>query len=582
MSTPADSIDALLASARAAISAGKFADAEANCRRMLQLDPNYPEAIHILGFLAHRAGDIGRAVEMIGRAFELEPKNAVYAHNLADLHASAGQLDRAEQLYRRSVSLDPQFVPSLIKLGIVYEQKGDVESAIELYEKAIRLSPQNASAHCNFADALMKLGRLEDAIASYNRAIQFNPNIAEAFCNRGLALAAAGKFRDAANDLIRSLQLNPSMPNASFALGNVLHRLGNFEQACQAWEYSIQLDPNQPVAYANLGLTQMNLGLYGKSEGTFAAGLKLSPQDADLVANHGLLLLTRGEFEQGWKDCDRRWETRAFLNLGPKFVMPRWEGEDLRGKRLLLWHEQGFGDTIQFIRFAEILKAELGVDEIIFACPQPLHRLLRSVRTIDQIVEPAPAAAPVDFHCPLLRLPMLLKTTALTIPSEVPYLSAPAELIEAWKNRLNPFQATRIGIAWSGSPSNSLNHLRSAPAQLFEPVSKIEGVKLFSLQKDSAPPAGVIDLAPHLTDFAETAAAMMNLDLIITIDTSIAHLAGALARPVWTLLQFAPDHRWLIDRTDTPWYPTMRLFRQRTRGDWQDVFARLADELQNR
>lgn len=579
MSNSADSIDALLASARAAIGAGKLADAEAYCRQILQKDPNYPEAIHILGFLAHRGGDLNLAIELIGRAFTLDPKNAVYAHNLGDLHAAIGQLDRAEQLYRRSVSLDPKFVPSLIKLGIVYEQKGDLESAVELYQKAIDLAPNNASAHCNFADALMKLGRLEEAIASYTRAIQFNPNIADAFCNRGQAFAAAGNFRDAAKDLIQALQINPSMANASFALGNVLHRLGNFDRACEAWEYSLQLNPNQPVAYANLGLTRMNLGEYDQSEAAFSAGMKIAPDDPDLVANHGLLLLTRGHFEQGWKDCDRRWETRAFLTGGPQFDMPRWEGEDLHGKRLLVWHEQGAGDTIQYIRFVDSLKRDLGVAEIIFAAPKTLHRLLQSVPAIDQLIESGGSTPPADFHSPLLRLPVLLKTSLETIPKTVPYLNPPADLVESWKMRLASVSGKRVGIAWSGSPINTLNHLRSAPHELFEQMAQLEGVTLVSLQKDLPAPKGILDLASELTDFAETAAAMMNLDLIITIDTSVAHLAGALGRPVWTLLQHAPDHRWLIDRTDSPWYPTMRLFRQKTRGDWQGVFACVIDEL---
>jgi len=500
------------------------------------------------------------------------------------------------------------------------EARNRLTEAAALYRQAIDLSPQDAAAHCNLGDVLLKLNRLDEAIACYGRTTSLNPNLAEAYSNRSLALDSLGRSDEAIADSLRALQLKPRMFQALDAMGNfrrrqkqyadairyfrqalqvqpssakVHHDLGmafigqgEFEQACQEWRKAIQCDPSMVSAYANLGLALQNTGKYDESLAVFDAGMKIAPDDPDLHTNRAMTLLVMGQFEQGFRDYDHRWKTPAFADFGRDYGCPRWEGSDLFGKRLLIWHEQGLGDTIHFIRYAKTL-ANRGA-EVIVEAPATLHRLLRTMPEISRIISRDDPAPVIDFHTPLLRIPGLVGTTLASIPADVPYLSAPQELIDEWSARLAKHQSPRVGLVWHGSPTNTLNAFRSIPLSSFLPLVRIPGVQFFSLQIGAGADqlrsvpfgAEIIDLAGFITDFADTAAAIANLDLVITRDTSVAHLAGAIGQPVWTILSYAPDFRWLRQRLDSPWYPTMRLFRQARMGDWQTPIQQAARSLQ--
>jgi tetratricopeptide (TPR) repeat protein len=613
METP----EQLLDQARKKLQTGQLTDAQSLCRQILEQDPAHAEATHLLGFLAHVSGDSQTALGLIERAAELEPGNPVYQHNLGDLHSAMGQMEQAEACLRKALELKPDFASAAIKLGIVMEQKNQLEDAVQLYRRAIELEPHIAAGYCNLGDALQKQRKLDEALEQYNIAIRLNPNMAEAYCNRAVVYDSLLKFDDAINDATRALQIKPELvqawsvlgllrraqgrldqamqcfeqivrihPNhaqAYLELGNTRHAQGHLEAACELWRHAIQLDPRLVYGYANLGLTLLHLGEVEQSEAVFDAGMTVDPNDVQLRANRAFLLASKGDLEQGLKDYDLRWKTDAFRNVGRKFSSPRWEGEDISGKRLVIWHEQGAGDTIQFIRYLTLLKQDRGAAEIIVEAPHELHRLLSSMPEIARLItreDPEPQA---DFHCPILRLPGLFHTTLQTIPAHVPYLSVSPQLIQRWAQRTEKYPGFRVGIAWEGSRTNTLNRLRSASLEDFRRLSEIPEVQLFSLQWDRQDliDFNVRDLANDFTDFADTAAAIATLDLVISIDSAIAHLAGAMGRATWTLLSAAPDQRWLLNREDCPWYPTMRLFRQPRLRDWGSVFQRVESELRS-
>jgi tetratricopeptide (TPR) repeat protein len=613
METP----EQLLDQVRNRLQAGQLTEAQSLCRQILEQAPKHAEATHILGFLAHLSGDPQTALGLIERAAELEPGNPVYQHNLGDLHSAMGHMDQAEACLRKALELKPEFASAAIKLGIVMEQRNQLHEAIQLYRRAIELEPHVATGYCNLGDALQKQRKLDEALEQYNIAIKLAPNMAEAYCNRAVVYDALMRLEDAINDATRAVQIKPDLvqawsvlglllraqgrldqamqcfeqivliqPNNAQAyveLGNTRHAQGQFEAACELWRHAIQIDPRLVHAYANLGLTLLHLGEVEQSEAVFDAGMTVDPRNVQLRANRAFLLASKGDLAQGLKEYDLRWQTDAFRNVGRKFSSPRWEGEDISGKRLVVWHEQGAGDTIQFIRYVKLLKRDRGAAEIIVEAPPPLHRLLSSMPEIARLItreDPEPQA---DFHCPVLRLPGLFHTTLENIPAHVPYLSASQELIQRWAQRTKKYPGFRVGIAWEGSRTNTLNRLRSASLEDFRRLSEIPDVQLFSLQWDRQDliDFNVRDLANDFTDFADTAAAIANLDLVISIDSAIAHLAGAMGRPTWTVLSAAPDQRWLLKREDCPWYPTMRLFRQSRLRQWEPVFQRVESELRS-
>jgi hypothetical protein len=312
---------------------------------------------------------------------------------------------------------------------------------------------------------------------------------------------------------------------------------------------------------------------------------RLYPDLAELHANRGMALLLKGDFDQGWPEYEWRMRSVEWAAAVPTLPIPLWDGGLLRGKTILLRAEQGFGDTLQFIRFAPLVKGRGG--RVLFECPGPLRRVLAGVSGVDQFVETGARPPGVDVLAHLLSLPGLLGTTPNNIPAAIPYLHADPERVAAWKEELASHPGLKIGITWQGNPAFKGDRRRSFALKRFAPVARLEGVRLFSLQKgfgieqleQSEDPLPVESLGPRLDDFVETAAVIKNLDLVISPDTAVAHLAGALGVPVWVTLPFTPDWRWMRERTDTPWYPTMRLFRQSAPGDWHGMFETIAAEV---
>jgi tetratricopeptide (TPR) repeat protein len=367
-------------------------------------------------------------------------------------------------------------------------------------------------------------------------------------------------------------------------LGNALQEQGRLEEAEQCYRTAIRLKPRLGEAHYNLGNAARAGGRLAEARAGYERTIALEPRHAKAHWNRSLLLLAAGEFEEGWEEFEWRW--RKPDTPPRQFPQPLWDGSRLEGRGILLHAEQGLGDTIQFIRYAKLVEQAGG--KVCFECPRQLAPLLESVEGIDILVEAGSALLGFDVHAPLASLPRLFGTTAARIPAGVPYLRVGEAFAEKWRRRLEGTGGPRIGLVWAGNPQHPEDRLRSLRLEAFEPLAATQGVSWYSLQFGASasqaahPPGGMnlVDLGPETEDFRDAAAAIQQLDLVISVDTAMAHLAGALARPVWVLLGYVPDWRWLLDRSDSPWYPSMRLFRQPRPGDWEAVIEAVADALE--
>lgn len=510
------------------------------------------------------------------------------ALNLAHAAVLAGDLARAQSIYQQILAVVPECAPALEGLGMVYLYAGQLEAAAAHLDRAITASPSEPQYHFNLGQVHSRQGRPQQAAACYRRALELDSRSPELHNALAVALQQSGQLEEAVASFRGAIALRSTDADVHYNLARTLFSLGRYDEATAAYRRTIELAPLDFEAHNNLGTVLQMHGHLAEAAACFEATLGLQPQSAEAHRNRALLRLLRGDFAQGWPEYEWRW--RMHNVASPNYRQPRWEGQPLAGRTLLLWPEQGFGDVIQFVRYAALVKA-LGA-RVLLACPAALRALLATAPGIDRVVTDAADEEHVDYQIPLLSLPAVLGTSLETIPASVPYLFAEPERIAHWRGAFSEIEGFTVGIAWQGRPQFTGDVYRSIPLACFEPPARVEGVRLVSLQKGPgheqlAPLAErlrIVDLAESLDQggdaFVDTAAAMMNLDLVVTSDTSIAHLAGALGVRVWVALGYAADWRWLIDRRDSPWYPTMRLFRQSRLGQWDDVFADMARELQ--
>ncbi|MGA3068212.1 MAG: tetratricopeptide repeat-containing glycosyltransferase family protein [Tepidisphaeraceae bacterium] len=528
--------------------AGRLPEAQKLYRQILSRQPQHSGALHYLGVIANQAGRRNEAVELILRAVALNPINPDAYGNLGNAFKDIGKLDEAIAAYRQAIALDPSAPESHSNLGNALREKRQYKEAVAALRQAIALSPNFPEAHNNLGNVLRDTGQLDESIAAYRQAIALNPNFAEAHNNLGSALKDKIQLDDAAAAFRRAIALNPSFAEAHSGLGGALKQLGKFDDAIAACRQAIALKPTYPDAHWNLALT----------------------------------LLCTGQFAQGWQEFE--WRLRiSSLKLERNFPQPFWTGENLPGQTLLIHSEGGFGDTLNFIRLVPLIAGRVG--NIVVECQPELLRLLQGFPGVDQWI---PRGQPLPHFDCRIPLPSLLRVLAFdprNVPNPVPYLKAPRAIAESWQARVPRDGIKNIGLCWAGSHTDLSRRTRQI--SVFAPLSPIPGVRFFSLQKgpeaDQPPPAGMqlIDHTRELADFADTAALIENLDLVISVDTAIVHLAGALAKPVWVLIPFRSDFRWLLDRQDSPWYPTLRLFRQNADEDWNAVVGRIAGALRD-
>ncbi|MCS6852638.1 MAG: tetratricopeptide repeat protein [Gemmataceae bacterium] len=471
--------------------------------------------------------------------------------------------------------------------GDAYRQARQWAEAQRCYEQALQLQPSHAQACFGLGSLYLSQGRWAEAAAWFREVIRLRPDVAAAYCNLGNALAGQGRFEEAAAAFTAALQLQPGSADLLRRRRTVLDQLGRLAEAEADARALLDLRPGDAAAHAALADLLRRQGRWADALAECDAAIRLQPDLADAHGTRALVWLTLGDYERGWPEYEWRWRCADFAQAA--VPRPRWDGSPLRGQAVLLQAEQGLGDTLQFIRYAPLVQERGGV--VIAAVPPALRRLLQSCRGIDRLVnlgEPVVCA----LWAPHLSLPGIFQTTVATVPADVPYLAAEEALVEAWRQVLGPYRGLTIGVAWQGSTGFRGDHLRSFPLARLAPLAALPGVRLVSLQKGpGSDQVGtvdfpILDLGPRLDEssgaFVDTAAVLRSLDLLVTVDTALAHLAGALAVPTWVALPYVPNWRWLLDRDDSPWYPTARLFRQPRPGDWEAVFVRMADELRRR
>ena len=536
------------------------------------------------GEIFTNSGDLPNAVQAFLRALSLDPTYAEGHFNLGVLLRMQGQPEAALESYRRAIALQPNFVEAHYNLGNTHLALGQLDDAIAAYTAALNHRADFAEAANNLGNALKEAGRLEEALVHCQRAIALKPAYAEALSNAGAILRDLGRAEDALEPCRKSIEIAPDYAQAHSNLGLALQDTGQLEQAVAHFERAITLLPDYPEAHSNLGVALQALGRLDEASASYTKALELDPNCVEAHNNFSMLQLLTGDFENGWRNFAWQWQMKGATTKPRNYPQPFWDGSDFTGKTLFVYPVQGFGDFIQFSRYIPLVQARGG--DVWVEVPSPLHPLFDTPGATNGLCFSGRRPETFDIQVRLLDLPGIFKTTLETIPSIQP-LRVPENLTIKWRDKLSPHTGKRIGLVWAGNPDHKNDHNRSVDPQLLIPLMDIESADFFSLQVGQDGEAArlfgerVVDLGPELTNFAETAAAMMNLDIIITIDSAPAHLAATLGRPTWVLLPYMPDWRWLLNRDDSPWYPSLRLFRQRHLGDWADVTDRLGQNLAN-
>jgi tetratricopeptide (TPR) repeat protein len=566
----------------------RLEEAVASYARAIYLRPGYAAALCNRGVVSLRLGRTSHALEDFMRAVDADPHDTISLFNCALVYEALGQSTDAFESYGKTIALAPQHTGALINRGRLHEARGRWDEALADFERALALQPEAADIHFNRAAVLERLKRWSEAITSLDTALRIDPKHAGAYSLRGNLLMESQQIDAALRDHTQAIDLRPERADFHFHRAVVLERLGRWEEATDGYRQALALDGNYAAAHSNLGGVLMMRGDIAGAIGSYDRAIRADPELAIAHYNRALAKLLSGDLLDGFAGYEWRWKTGdpSFQQFGAYVDVPLWRGEQpLAGRSVLVVREQGFGDTLQFCRYIRLL-ADRGAT-VTFLAHDALVSLLKGVDGISEVVADASALTHFDFKCSLLSLPLAFRTTLDSIPAPKKYIHVDGQDVSRWQIRLGPHSRTRIGIAWSGSPKmQPYDQRRSMPlAKLLEYLpSEFE---YFSLQKeireDDMPPLASCEFIEHYAaDFTDTAALCECMDLIISVDTSLVHLAGALGRPTWVLLPFMPDWRWLLDRDDSPWYPGAKLYRQAAVGDWDGVLRRVADDLRRR
>lgn len=522
---------------------------------IVALQPESADALQEWAKLLRRLKRFGEAAERLAKAADLEPCSARAHMELGLTLAEAELGEQAKKAYLRALELQPDYADALNNLGVLYQDMGRLDESAGYLRRATRIEPRGAGAHNNLGVVLAVQRRFEEANECYHKALAIEPDYAIAWNNLGNSLRSLGRNREAIHALDRALSLKPDYAEAA---------------------------NNLAIAHLQLGEPETALKFYDRA-------LLLRPDYAEAHMNRALVWLSLGELQNGWADYEWRWKLKS---LSSKMLPgPRWDGSPLQGKRVLVRYEQGLGDTFHFVRYLADLKQRGAT--VIFEGKAETRAILSRTPGIDQFVDTGSNLPSYDFWTCLLSLPGHLGTTLETIPTPIPYIHPDVSLFNAWKERMAALSGIKVGIAWQGNPQHRGDRQRSIPLRQFGDLAAVPGVQLISLQRgfgceqiDSLNEAFSLVTFDGVNEdadaFLRTAAIIKNLDLVVTIDSAIAHLAGAMGVPVWVAMPFAPDWRWLRGREDSPWYPAMRLFRQTELGAWSDVFSRIVKALSQR
>ncbi|MEP9387755.1 tetratricopeptide repeat protein [Mesorhizobium sp. KR9-304] len=611
----------ILARAEQALVRRMYGEVESACNDVLSRDPRSSRAHSLLGLSFLEQKKIEAAIRSFKKALRIFPDDVVSIVGLGQAHMELGQHALAEQDLRGALRVmssniaalrllilslmsqgkfqealglldqvlfsDPLDADSFNKRGYVLQQFDRHADAIGNFSRALLLQPNFPEALNNRGNSLKALDRHEEAIWDYDQAILQRPDYILPYGNRSLSLFQLKRFDEAIESCERALSLDKKFTNALINKGLILQKVGRFDESIDFFEQALGIESGNTTAINNLAYSLQQVQRFDESLACYQKVTMLRPDYPEAIWNRGLHKLLRGDMPSGWSDMEWRWRCKEFTKRPGQAGIPEWRGENLNGSSIAIFTEQGFGDLFQFCRYLPKL-ADAGA-RVTIVVPTLVHRLLLTLDPRLKVVSPGKYLTGIDFQCTLLSLPDRFRTDLSTIPAEVPYLRAEDALVAEWRKILST-KGFKVGIAWQGNPSGFVDLGRSIPLRELVPLSEIEGVQLISLQfqhgleqiQALAKP-GALRVLPGFNEradgFIDTAAVMKCLDLVITTDTAPAHLAGALNVPVWVLLKSVPDWRWLLDRSDSPWYPSMRLFRQKERGDWRGVVEEVMTSL---
>ena len=557
-------------------SAGRLAEAEAIHRQILVEHPNEADALHLLGYLIHQSRRDPSALDLVRRAIAIEPRAFQYHNTFGLILLDRGQAPAAAEAFRRAIQINPGVSDAHNNLGSALQAQNQFDQAIAAYREAVRIKPDLTSAHFNIGSALTAKGDLPSAAAALRDTLRIDPRLARAHNNLGYVLYLQNLLDEAVAAFHEAVAHEPNYSAAWNNLGLAYRASDQPQQAADAFARAVALNPSYADAENNWGLALADLGRSAEAIAHQRRAISLRPDFARAHWALSQLLLLRDEYEEGFSHWDWRLKIPE-LGLKMSFSQPMWDGGNIAGRRIVLITEQGAGDAIQFARFIPLVAQRGG--HVILACKEPLARLLQTAQGVQETFVEGQTIPGADLYCPLESLPKVFKTTFQTIPAQTPYLSVDSGDAERWKARM-PDDKLKVGLVWSGKTIP--NPKRSIPLSQLAPLGEIENIWWLSLQtgeaasQASSSPFPLTNWSDELKDFAATAALVSQLDLIITIDTAVAHLAGALGKRVWVMLPFVADWRWGLGRENCPWYPTMRLFRQPVAGDWGAVIKQIA------
>jgi len=500
-------------------------------------------------------------------------------------HYKAGRLPDAHNICQSILMERPGDPMALQLLALILSARLQYNIAIDLMRRAIAVAPNVADFHNNLGETLFRAGRAKEAAVCYRSAIRLNPKMWLAYNNLGRCMAASNKPAEAQAAYRKVIELNPELPQVHLNLATLVLGEGKIDEAIALLERAVQLKPDYVNAVGALGGLLSTKGELDRALDFHNRVLALAPENPSAHVNKSLVLLLQGKYEQAWEDYEWRWKLPGLQERN--FGKPRWAGENIRGKTILVHAEQGFGDTIQFLRYVPMV-AERGA-KVIVECQDSLKLLAQSVEGAASVVVRGEAPGEFDLHAPMASLPGIFKTTMATIPARIPYLHAPHERLNRWRERVAKEKRFKVGLVWAGSPTNANDRNRTVGLGLMSDIARVPGVAFYGLQKGEA--AGqlakyedleIVDLSAELNDFADTAAALEQMDLLISVDTSVVHLAGAIGRPTWVILHYSPPWRWHLEGEESPWYPSVRLFRQGPAMKWEEPIERVVEALVSR
>lgn len=577
---------------------GRMPEAVEHLTQALLTCPDDAEVRFDLGMILAGAGRLDEGISHLQAACRLRPQSKEFATGLAQTQSAShseraadlavqGNLEAAEQHCRRAAQLTPDAPTPLLNLAAILKARERLAEANECYRRVLKFDPSAVEARRGLGHIHLQQGRQDEAAHEFRQVLAARADDLDALNGLGMALAQGGHFRESADHFRRLTTLQPDNAAALSFLGAMLGVQGHYREASATLHRAIELNPALPDAHANLGDVLKDQNQCAAAAESYRRAIRLQPDFADAHLNLALALLLEGCLAEAWPEFEWRWKTTCTV---PAHAMsPRWQGERLPQGTILLHNEQGIGDCLQFARYAPLVRQRVG--RVVVEVAPALVGLLTGSPGIDRVVARGEPTGPFDIQASLMSLPGVFGTTLETIVAPRSYLAPPEDLVAAWRSELVGESRLKVGIAWQGNPGHLRDRDRSIPLSEFAPLGEIKGVRLYSLQwgpgreQLNAPaprPAGIVDLGDRLGDFSTMAAFVRNLDLVITCDSAPAHLAGALGVDVWVALAFAPDWRWLLERSDSPWYPTMRLFRQTTPGEWRGVFAEIASALRER